>query len=377
MPAPDEPFLTADLPGTGGTLKTVPEDFIVEEIPAYEPIGSGEHLFLRIEKRDLSHEQLLDHLCRALHLRQRDIGAAGMKDRRAITRQWVSVPATCEEQVDSIEGPGVRLLEAALHTNKLKTGHLRGNRFRIVIRDVAADAIGPARQIVERLLEFGFPNFFGRQRFGRDDDTLRLGRDLIAGRSRPEELPPARQRFLTRLSLSAVQSQLFNEVLAERVRDGLLPKVLYGDVMQVTGSGGRFLVTAEAIEQERFNEGETVTTGPLFGPKMMEPLEEPAEREARVLARHGLSVDDFARFAKLCPGTRRPLLVRPRDLSIAECEHGLELTVTLPSGCYATVLLREFLRTTDDAVAAKPPAEATTGTEAEQPPADDSTEFGD
>lgn len=366
MPTSAEPFVTASLPGIGGTIKSSPEDFVVEEVPAYEPSGSGDHLYLWIEKRDLSHEQLLQHLGRVLNVRYRDIGTAGMKDRRAITRQWVSVPALCEERIDQIDSAEVQLLRSMLHSNKLKTGHLKGNRFELVIRDVADDALQAAEAIVAHIGRTGFPNFFGRQRFGRDDETLRIGKDLIAGRMRPDDLPPSRQRFLTRLSLSAVQSELFNEVLAERMRDDLLQTVLFGDVMQVVGSGGRFVVTAEAIEQERFNEGETVTTGPLFGPKMMETLDEPAAREAQVLARHELAIADFARHSRFCPGTRRPLLVRPKDLAVTPVEGGLKLHVTLPSGSYATVLLREFLRTTDDAVNMGPPGETDGDAEARE-----------
>src|SRR5580692_3991197 len=113
------PFLTADLPGTGGTLKQEPEDFVVEEIPAYEPCGEGEHLFLWMEKQDVSGEELLRHVARRLGISSGDIGMAGIKDRRAITRQWISVPVRCEPLAAQIETERIKVLTSARHGNKL------------------------------------------------------------------------------------------------------------------------------------------------------------------------------------------------------------------------------------------------------------------
>src|SRR5580704_908652 len=260
------PFLTADRPAIGGRLKDRPEDFVVEEIPAYEPCGEGEHLFLWIEKTDVAADELSRHVARALRISPRDIGMAVLKDWRAVTRQFVSVPATCEPSIGRIDTDRIRVLRNARHRNKLRTGHLRGNRFSLLVREAVADAAATSNSIAETIRRYGFPNYYGEQRFGREQETLRLGLDLLRGTARPDSIAAVRRRFLLRLSLSAAQSALFNDVLAERLRDSLVSTVLPGDVMQVTASGGQFVVIDAAVEQRRFEARETVLTGPIFGP---------------------------------------------------------------------------------------------------------------
>jgi tRNA pseudouridine13 synthase len=336
------PFLTADLPGIGGVIKQTVEDFVVDEIPAYQPCGEGEHLFLWVEKRGVAAEQLTKHIARTLGISDRDIGVAGLKDRQAVTRQYVSVPAKSADRIPALETDGIHVVSFARHTNKLRTGHLRGNRFTIVVRDVGDDAEAVAQQIAERIADRGFPNYFGSQRFGRDGGTVQTGLDLLTGRLNKSQLRRSRARFLLRLSISAVQSHLFNLALAERLRAELIDRVLAGDVMQVVASGGLFVAEAVAIEQHRFDAGETAVTGPIFGPKMRRPQGEPAVREAAVLHSSGLTIDHFAQFGKLAQGTRRPFLVRPGALLVDLTSEGLKFEFSLPPGVYATTLLREF-----------------------------------
>src|SRR5262245_30849282 len=118
------PYLTATLPGIGGRIKVVPEDFEVEEIPAYEPSGSGEHLYLLSEKRGMGAEYFQRQVAKRLGIANQDVGTAGLKDRNAITRQWVAVPARVEDRVKDLDGDGIRVLNLSRHTNKLKPGHL-------------------------------------------------------------------------------------------------------------------------------------------------------------------------------------------------------------------------------------------------------------
>ncbi|MEX0703970.1 MAG: tRNA pseudouridine(13) synthase TruD [Planctomycetales bacterium] len=342
------PPLTAALPGVGGRTKVEPEDFEVEEIPAYEPSGAGEHLFLWIEKRDVAAEQLQRHVARVLGVSTSDVGMAGLKDRRAVTRQYVSVPAARVARIAELNTEAIRVLKAERHGNKLKTGHLRGNRFSVLVREVVENAEQIARPIAERVARQGFPNYFGSQRFGHEGETLALGFDLLAGRKRPQDLPAARRRFLSRLSLSAVQSELFNRALAERLRDGLLHQVLAGDVMEVVASGGKFIAEDVAREQPRYDAGEIVPTGPMFGPKMRQPAGEPLERERRLLEACELKLEDFRRQQRLLPGTRRACIVWPAELAIQAEPEGLRLSFTLPPGTYATTLLAEFCKMPHD-----------------------------
>lgn len=345
LPAFDDlPLLTSAVPGTGGTLKTHPSDFVVEELPAYQPSGTGEHLFLWIEKTDVSAERLIQLLSRKLGVSRRDIGVAGQKDRRAVTRQFVSVPAVAESRLDRVDGDGLCVLDATRHPNKLRTGHLRGNRFSILVRGSRADAFDCAKRVAQQVSALGFPNFFGRQRFGADGRTLQTGFDLLLNRLSSQELPASSRRYLLRLSLSAAQAALFNQVVRRRLNDSLLHTVLKGDRMQVVQTGGTFPVEDAGFEQRRFDSRETAITGPIFGHKMREAAAESLERELQVLRDSGLTPDVFHRFKKLTPGTRRPMLIWPDGLTVSQEQDGLRFEFSLPAGTYATVLMNEFLK---------------------------------
>jgi tRNA pseudouridine13 synthase len=227
-PALTPPPLTADLPGIGGRIKVQLDDFEVEEIPQYTPCGEGDHLYLWLEKRDMSGEYLVRQLGKRLNVRPDDIGTAGLKDRHAVTRQWVSVPKIAEAQLPHAEGDGIRILNVSRHTNKLRPGHLRGNRFRILIRDCTQlERIEP---IIAHLREQGLPNVYGPQRFGHEGETAENGLRMIRG----ERLnaPP----FRLKLYLSALQSLLFNDYVMRRIADGFFRQVLDGDVMMKWGT---------------------------------------------------------------------------------------------------------------------------------------------
>jgi tRNA pseudouridine13 synthase len=340
-PAMTPPLFTADLPGVGGRVRVRDEDFEVEEVPSYEPSGSGEHLYLWVEKRGIAPEFFARTIAQRLGTHPGNIGTAGLKDRHAITRQWVSVPKECEANVTKLDGGGIRVLKTGLHTNKLKPGHLRGNRFRIFIRD--ADSTLDVDAILNRIRSQGLPNFYGPQRFGRDGSTVELGWQCLAGKA-PRRIRP----FLFRFALSAVQSLLFNDYLARRLTDGLFRTVLDGDVMAKWPLGGMFVAKDVAAEQARFDARETVTAGPMFGRKTF-PAEGPAaERESAVLRDHNLSPASFGGFGKLVLGTRRHNLIYLDDLAATWEPDGLRLAFTLPAGSYATVLLAEVMKSRVD-----------------------------
>src|SRR5947209_2007103 len=213
-------------------------------------------------------EYFMRQVARRLGLRPGDVGTAGLKDRQAVTRQWVSVPAAAEPQLPQLDGDGVRLLRVSRHANKLKPGHLRGNRFRALIREVALDAAEKAAPILERLRREGLPNYYGPQRFGHDGETARLGLALLRGEPPPASptgrRPNLRSPFLRKLALSAAQSALFNHYLARRLTDGLLRRVLPGDVMAKWPFGGLFVASDLGREQARLEARETVPAGPMF-----------------------------------------------------------------------------------------------------------------
>jgi tRNA pseudouridine13 synthase len=335
------PLLTADLPGIGGRIKVEPEDFEVEEIAAYTPSGTGEFLYLWIEKRDLGAEYFGRQVAQRLGLAPGEVGAAGLKDRRAVTRQWISVPAQAEARLGQLEGPDMRVLEVSRHTNKLRPGHLHGNRFRILIREHDPSAGTSLSKILEQLRLQGLPNFYGAQRFGRQQETLQTGMALLRG-EKPAR--PLRSPFVRKLALSAVQSALFNHYLGGRLADGLLRQVLSGDVMAKYPFGGMFVAEDMLREQERFDRREIVSAGPIFGRKTFPAKDEAARREAAVLAAAGFTPQSFAGFGKLLQGTRRHNLVYLDDLRAEIGSEGVRLLFSLPAGSYATVLLREVMK---------------------------------
>jgi tRNA pseudouridine13 synthase len=333
------PLTTADLPGIGGRIKTQPEDFEVEEIPAYEPGGKGDFLYLWVEKRGMGAEYFVRQVARRLGIAAGEVGTAGLKDRHAVTRQMVSVPAAAEPRLAQLDGDGIRVLRVGRHGNKLKPGHLHGNRFRVLVRDVEAGAGERLPPLLERLRRDGLANFYGPQRFGKGGETVLLGLGLLRGTQAGVRSP-----FLRKLALSAAQSALFNHCLACRLADGLHRRVLSGDVLAKWPFGGMFVAEDMGREQARLDAREVVPAGPIFGRKMFRAAGEAARREALVLADAGLAPEAFHGFGKLLSGTRRHNLVYVEDLAAAEEAEGVRLTFTLPAGSYATVLLREVTR---------------------------------
>lgn len=333
-----------ELPGIGGAV-VEPEDFVVEELPAYTPQGSGEHVYVWIEKRELTTPQAIARLARCAGVQNRDVGSAGLKDRHAVTRQWLSFAGP---KVDALaryqdEDGRLQVLEVTRHGNKLRTGHLRGNRFTLNLRGVVPGARARALPILARLEELGLPNYYGAQRFGRDGDNAERAWRALVGQGK---LPRDRQQ--RRLLVSALQSQLFNEVLDARLRAGETERLLDGDVLAKRESGAQFVSEEASVDQRRLEEGELVITGPICGPRMTRPREGSAarRREDELLRRLGCAPEDFEVFGRIARGGRRPLLVFPEDLTISQAEGddppSLRISFALPSGSYATVLLREL-----------------------------------
>jgi tRNA pseudouridine13 synthase len=230
------------------------------------------------------------------------------------------------------------------HGNKLKPGHLHGNRFRILVRDVDTEVGERLPPLLERLRRNGLANFYGEQRFGRDGETVLLGLALLRQQAPPAGIKGnARNPFLRKLALSAAQSALFNHYLGCRMQDGLLRRVLPGDVMARWPFGGMFVAEDVAREQARLDAREIVPAGPIFGRKMYRAGGEAAQREEQVLQAAGLTPQSFTTFGKLLSGTRRHTIVYVGDLAASQESDGVRLSFPLPAGSYATVLLREIM----------------------------------
>jgi tRNA pseudouridine13 synthase len=323
------------------TFTPSPDRFVVEEIPAYEPSGEGTHTFLWLEKRGLTTFDAIAQVAKALDVAARDVGYAGMKDKQATTRQWLSVPGVDTERALAVKDGAVSVLAAARHPHKLRLGHLRGNRFEVVLTGAATDdEIAALRARFDALAAHGVANRYGEQRFGADAANAARGLALLRG-ERQE-----RDKRKRRLLLSSLQSAVFNRALELRATRGALTTVLPGDVLKKTDTGGLFVSTAPDVDQRRVEAGEVITTAPLPGGREIEPPPDTPARalEDEAIAAVGATREEFARYGRDLPGARRPVLLALADTAFSEEDgepgtRAVRLRFTLAAGGYATVVV--------------------------------------
>ncbi|MFT4511952.1 MAG: tRNA pseudouridine13 synthase [Planctomycetota bacterium] len=326
-----------------GLYKVTPEDFVVEELPAYEPSGDGSHVWMWIEKRGLSTIDMLRDMGDRLGRHQKSFGIAGLKDAKSVSRQWVSMDLGDERECDDLESDYYRVLSVSRHHNKLRLGQLRGNRFHIVLRGTKEGDLEIAQQNLAELERVGVPNYFGEQRFGKRGANLAKGLEILSG----DVMSAARRmpRRVFGLVLSAVQSEVFNRIIAARL--DRIGTVLRGDLAMVHSNGATFTVEDPEQEQARVDVMEVSPTGPMPGPEMMVPSGEPLEIELKVLSELGLSGEEFNDLPfGLASGERKPLRMPIHESAARMVENGLEVSFNLPKGGYATSVLRELLRDT-------------------------------
>jgi tRNA pseudouridine13 synthase len=317
-------------------IRTEPEDFRVEELPLYPPSGEGEHTFVRVEKRLVTTEEVASALAHAAGVRARDVGYAGRKDRLAVATQWLSVPRLDPQRALDLRLEGIRVLEAILHGHKLRTGQLRGNRFEIAVRSVDDEAREAARAKLAEIGRVGMANAFGSQRFGRAGRNVEIGARLLRGEI------ALKDRRKARFAISALQSAVFNDVLAARPTG--IGEFELGDIAVLHGSGGQFLIEDVEREQPRAAAFEISPTGPIFGNRVIEPAGEVALREKAALELRGICLTDLRPPSGIrLRGARRALRVRPDNARMRDFPGGFWLEFELPPGSYATVLIRAVL----------------------------------
>jgi tRNA pseudouridine13 synthase len=338
------PFITPEWPGIGGVIKVRPDHFRVEELPLYLPSGQGDHLYLRLERAGWNTRDLAQRLAAIFAVADDAVGHAGLKDKQARVSQTFSVQVRGMELEEARDraaealgrlDPPVTVLSAARHGNKLKAGHLLGNRFQVVVSQTEEQAEAKARAVAEALEQLGMPNYFGPQRFGRQGDNPAQGLAVLAGRG-------PREKWLRKLVLSAWQSEVFNQWLAQRVLDGDFARLLPGDLAKKTDTGGLFIVEDLAAESLRMERREITYTGPLMGAKLRWAEAEAGRRERAALAATGVDEAQLKRAG--LQGGRRPARIWPQGLSITPHSEGLAFAFSLPKGAYATTLLREFCK---------------------------------
>jgi len=343
--------------------KTSPGDFIVEELPAYEPTGTGTHTWLWVEKTGMTTHAVTRALAQKLHKNPLDAGIAGLKDAQAVTRQWITFENVTDtpDAITAFSDERLKILTVTRHANKLKMGHLRGNRFVLRISAELSDSTAmPAADLLARvnavfaiLSRDGIPNYYGEQRFGNAGTNAAMGRLLVQGDVAGFETAmnaagqgrQIRDRKMRNLLVNAFQSELFNKVLAARLPT--IGTLLPGDLASLHRNSAVFkIATAEDVlkEQTRADAHEISPSGPIFGPKMAQPEGAPGELEARILLDAGVTLADFGRKeAEQQPGARRPLRIFFLEAPTANIDaNDVVLRFALPSGSYATEVLNEL-----------------------------------
>lgn len=319
-------------------IRSVPEDFSVEEIDAFEASGAGEHLLLTVEKRGMNTAFAAKRIAAWAGVAESAIGYAGLKDRHALTRQRFSVwiPKKIAPDIDGLQSNDLRVLDAQWHARKLPRGALAGNRFVLTLRDVEGDP-GAIETRLQAIAARGVPNYFGEQRFGRGGDNVSKALSMFAGRRVPRE---ERGHLL-----SAARSELFNRVLAARVADGCWDRGLDGEVWVLDGSRSVFGPEPwSEVLAGRLAAFDIHPSGPLWGRGELR-----TQGAARALELVTLDGDEALAAVRAgleragLDQERRALRLRPQALTFDwPAPDTLTLRFGLPAGCYATTVLAEL-----------------------------------
>lgn len=350
-----------------GVIKSTPEDFFVDELLGFTPSGEGEHVFLYIEKRAVTTHQLRDSIADIAQCQTMDVGYSGLKDKWAVTRQWFSVylPGRAELDWSSLQSVGssenelarVTILDCQRHHKKLRRGVHRSNAFRLSVRNLLSDSSKApnAEAVNERLRqigEFGFPNFFAEQRFGFEGRNLDKARRMFASKRRVS-------RDQRSIYLSAVRAYLFNQFLSQRLMQSNWAEYELGDVLMLNGTRSQFtgpaalvkngelepldnamLIELESLAQ-RLREGDIHISGPLFGVQASVAVSASLLLETQIANGEPSLIAGLQ--ANKLESARRSLRVMPEQLEWDLDSEKLQLSFVLPTGSYATALLRELV----------------------------------
>lgn len=350
-------FYSLDHASIDFRFKQTPRDFVVEEIPLYEFSGEGEHLVMFVRKKNISTMEMVGIFARFLGIKNRDIGYAGLKDKHAMTKQYISIHKQHEEALASFEHEGIKVLSSVYHNNKIKIGHLKGNRFYIKLKKVNPTSAIKLDEALKKISSSGMPNYFGYQRFGNDGDNHIDGEKIAKGEKK-ERNPKIRK-----LLINSYQSHLFNMWLSRRLEintllasfkpnelEALLNmpqetikklqeqkhsfKVLEGDIMEHYPYGRLFDFDGNDEDLQRFNDRSISVTGMLCGEKV--------KMSSSIAGEIEKDFDDTIN----ADGARRYAWIYPTDVEgrFNQIEAQYELNFTLPKGSYATVLIEELAK---------------------------------
>lgn len=325
-------------------FKQEPDDFVVTEKLSFEPSGYGEHVFLWVEKRNLNTAFVAENIAKFAGLPLRDVTYAGRKDKFAKTYQWFGLYLANrkEPKWESFDLPGAKIINITRNDRKLRTGALDGNRFQIVLRGTKQINESQIASRIDKISKYGVPNYYGPQRFGniRSDDpdgmpgNLALAKKMLAG----EEI---RNRNKRSMAISALRSWLFNEFIHERIQKLNFAKLYPGDVMQLAGSNSFFLCEdIDAVIAQRVEQRDIAVTCPLWGKGYLHSS----------LAINQFELSTSEKYPSICEllaslglkQERRAMILFPQHMQFTLNDDSLSLSFELPSGCFATSVLREI-----------------------------------
>ncbi|OPX26949.1 MAG: tRNA pseudouridine(13) synthase TruD [Campylobacteraceae bacterium 4484_166] len=336
-------------------FKQSKDDFVVDEIPLYPFSGSGEHIVLKIRKKDLTSWQMISDLSNHIGCNHREFGYAGLKDKNALTTQYISINKKYEERLSSFSHNKIKILDKTYHNNKIKIGHLKANKFFIRLKRAKPQDIPKLNNILQKISQYGMPNYFGEQRFGIDGDNYKYGQMILKGEKKEKN------KKLKKLFISAYQSYNFNNWLNKRVEISNLVtqfskdelknildfdersikqlksqkhpfKLMLGDIMNHYPYGKTFELEHMQDEVSRFEQKLISPTGLLCGIKTKFATKDASVYEKEFLPDFSLDID----------GSRRYAWVFPQDIKSAykEEKNHFEVEFILPKGSYATELIR-------------------------------------
>jgi tRNA pseudouridine13 synthase len=318
----------------GGALCPGPEAFRVDELPLYAACGQGDHLYIRIQKCRLTTQEAIRRIANAVGVQEQDIGRAGLKDKEAVTTQWLSVPVRCDHAGLQSLGPGLTVIEQSLHTNKLRPGHLLGNRFTLRFNGMQHDA---ALVLLADMSMNGIPNWFGVQRFGRGGQNLQAAMEWLraGGRSRGRDA-----RFYSHFYPSVLQAEFFNRYV--RLRLEVKERALLGEYVRLANTGSWWQVDDADAGTSRLLAKDVELTGPLPGGRLRPSRDSALQMESEVARELGWAERELYALGRLVDGTRRDAMVRPQEAVVALEDDVTVVAFTLPAGSYATVVAREL-----------------------------------
>ncbi|XPV67607.1 MAG: tRNA pseudouridine(13) synthase TruD [Halarcobacter sp.] len=337
-------------------FKQTKDDFVVTEIPLYEFSGEGEHIIIKFRKKELTTWDAVQIFSEQLGCKSRDIGYAGLKDKNAMTIQHISLPKSVEDKLSNFSHEKIKILETTRHNNKIRVGHLKGNKFFIRLKLVKKVEAKKIEEVLSHLATYGMPNYFGFQRFGIEGDNYKKGEAIVKGELKEKN------RKLKQMYINSYQSYLFNSWLSNRIEisklvDAFEPKEIYeklnlpldvvkvmkkqahpfklvpGDLMSHYPFGKIFHVEDLEAESLKFFEKDRVPTGLLCGRRvkrsvdLAQTIEKEFDRE--------LTEDGARRFAWIFP--------QDIESNYKDDKNWMELQFTLPKGSYATEFISEII----------------------------------